>query len=99
MFDVNSITKRCFDIKIKDLVLEIEAPSLSTMKKILALTMEINESSMEDLEEAVEMILNKNTANHIVSKEMINDELDFDQLKAIILKFLQWVLTNKQSPN
>lgn len=99
MFDVSSVTKRYFDIKIKDLVLQLEAPSLSTMKKILYLTREINESAMEDLEEAVGIILNKNTAKYEISKEMINDKLDFDQLKAIVLKFLQWVLTNKQSPN
>ncbi|AGK95409.1 hypothetical protein [Clostridium pasteurianum] len=99
MFDVSSVTKRYFDIKMKDLVLQLEAPSLSTMKKILYLTREINESAMEDLEEAVGIILNKNTAKYEISKEMINDELDFDQLKAIVLRFLQWVLTNKQSPN
>jgi hypothetical protein len=99
MFDVSSITKRYFDIKIKDLMLEVEAPNLTTMKKILVLTGALNESSMEDLGEAVEIILNKNKSNYTVPSEIINDELEYDQLKAIVVNFLQWVILNKKSPN
>lgn len=96
MFDVSVISKRYFDIKIGDLTLEVEPPKVKTLKKIIHLSK--SKDSMNDLVEAVKIILNKNKSGYVVS-DKVTDELDYDQLDAIMTAFFEWVGKNKNSPN
>lgn len=98
MFDINTISKRYFSIKIGELVLEVEPPKLKTLKKVTALVKVKNKAAMEDLAEAVKMILSKNKAQYKVSDEII-DELDFDQMNEILSAFFEWLGKNKNDPN
>ena len=98
MFDINTINKRYFTIKIADLTLEVEPPKVKVLKKITALAKEKEEDQMEDLAEAIRIILSKNKDGYKVSEEII-DELDFDQMNEILTEFFRWLANSKNSPN
>jgi len=96
MFDISTINKRYFDIKIGDLTLEVEPPKIKTLKKIINLSE--SRDSMSDLVEAVKMVLNKNKSGYVVS-DKVTDELDYDQLDAILTAFFEWLGREKSSKN
>jgi len=98
MFDVNVINKRYFDIKIDDLTLEVEPPKIKTLKKIMSLAKSRNAEAMDDLAEAVCMILTKNKSGHAVASEIV-DELDLDQLNEILTAYFEWLSKEKSSKN
>lgn len=98
MFDINTINRRYFNIKIGGEILDVEPPKIKVLKKITSLAKSKNEDSIDDLAEAVTMILNKNKTNSKVEEEVI-DELDLDELNEILTAYFGWLSNNKNSPN
>lgn len=114
MFDINSVNKRYWDIKLNvtiekivddketeedvELKLQVEPPKLKALKKITSLSKVRDEDAIDDLSEAVRMILNKNKNKIKVSDEVMN-ELDLDQLSAILTAYFKWLGAEKISKN
>jgi hypothetical protein len=98
MFDTSLVNKRYFDITIEGVQLQVEPPKLKTLKKITSLSKVKKEDSIEELTEAVKMMLNKNKDNYTVSDELV-EELDFDQLTSILTSFFEWLNNTKNSKN
>ncbi len=98
MFDINTISKRYFNIKLDGLVLDVEPPKIKVLRKIVSLTKDKSEETMDNLTEAVRMILNKNKSGYHVPDEVV-DELDFDQLMEILTAYFTWMNGVKNSPN
>jgi len=98
MFDINKINKRYFEIKIDNLVIEVEPPKLKVLRKITSLAKVRNEDTMDGLAEAIGMILSKNKSKQKVSDEIV-DELDFDQMNEILTSYFEWLSKEKNSPN
>ena len=99
MLDLNKVNRRYFDIKIGDLSLKVEPPKMKTMKKVLDLSNCKYEEAIEDLAEAIRLILSKNSKSYQVPIEII-EELDFDQMKMIIEEFFKWINeARKNDPN
>lgn len=98
MFDINTVNKRYFDIRIDNKELNIEPPKVKTLKKITSLSKVRNEEAMDDLAEAVKKILSKNKQGYEVPQETI-DELDFDQMNEILTAYFEWLAKSKNSPN
>jgi hypothetical protein len=98
MFDINSINRRYFEIKLNDTALEVEAPKVKTLKKIMSLSKVRNEDAMDELAEAVRTLLSKNRSGYKVADELV-DGLDLDQLNGILTAYFEWLTGNKNSPN
>lgn len=107
MFDISTINKRYFSIKIKvdsddmqiDVILDVEPPKLKALRKITSLAKVRNEESMDNLAEAIKMILDKNKTGYKVPEDVI-DELDFDQMEDILKSYFGWLSTTRNSsPN
>jgi TPP-dependent 2-oxoacid decarboxylase len=98
MFDLNAVNRRYFSIKLNDLELEVEPPKLKALKKITSLSKSRNEDAMDDLVEAICMLLSKNKNKYIVSEDIVGD-LDLDQMTAILTAFFGWLDKEKNSPN
>lgn len=98
MFDLNTVNRRYFSIKLNDLELEVEPPKLKALKKITSLSKARDEDAIGDLAEAVGMILNKNKKKYIVSEDVI-DELDLDQMSDILTAYFEWLGKEKTSKN
>lgn len=98
MFDISTVNKRYFSIKLGNLEIEVEPPKLKALKKITSLSKSRDEDAIDDLAAAVGMILSKNKAKYIIPTEII-DELDLDQMGEILEKYFEWVNKEKNSPN
>lgn len=114
MFDINSVNKRYWDIKLNvtvteivneeevekdiELKLKVEPPKIKALKKITSLSKVRDEDAIDDLSEAVRMILSKNKDKKIVSDEVMG-ELDLDQLSAILTSYFEWLGKEKISKN
>ncbi|MFW2500157.1 hypothetical protein [Clostridium diolis] len=108
MFDISSINKRYFEVKltetddvgeeISNIVVEAEPPKLKVLKKITSISKSKGEDAIDELMEAIKMILNKNRAKSKVPDKYI-EELDSDQMKELLTEYFKWLNNNKNSPN
>ena len=114
MFDLSSVNRRYWEIKLKietdlivdgvvtkvekETVLEIEPPTKKMLNKIVKLRKVKEEDTMDGLYEAVGMILNKNKTGKKISDEMI-EKFNFDEINTIITKFFEWLGETQNSPN
>lgn len=99
MFDLSAINKRYFEIKINEIVLEVEPPKVKTLKKIVNLQKNARrEDGLDDMTDAVIKLLSKNKDRREVPVELI-DDLDFDELSQILTAFFEWLTGVKNSKN
>ncbi len=98
MFDIDTISKRYFRIKINNIEIDVEPPKLKALKQITSLAKAKNEDAVDDLVEAVRIMLNKNKTGYQVQDDLI-DELDFDQLLEILTAYFKWIGEVRNSPN
>lgn len=98
MFDVNTLTKRYFSIKVNEIALDVESPKIKALKKIMELSKSRDASALNDLAAAVGMILSKNKTGYVVSDDLI-DELNLDQLNGILGAYFGWLVETKNLPN
>ena len=114
MFDLASINRRYWELKLKivtdlivdetitkvekETVLEIEPPTKKMLNKIVKLRSGKEEDTMDNLYEAVSMILNKNKTGKKVSDETI-EKFNYDEINAIITKYFEWLGETQNSPN
>jgi hypothetical protein len=96
MFDINSVNKRHFNIKLNDLELNVEPPKVKTLKKIVGLAK--NKDDENALSEAIGLILSKNQTGYKIPDEVI-DDLDIDQYNSILIEFFKWLGEVRNSPN
>lgn len=98
MLDLNNIEKRYFDVKVKNIRLQLEPPSKKMLKQVVGLTDKKGGDETDELYEAAKMILNKNRTNYKVKQEMV-DELDFDEISTLLTEYFNWIAKTKSSPN
>ena len=107
MFDVTTLSKRYFGLRLtveaedgkRDIDLEIEPPKLKTMKRLMALSKSgEDENQIDMLTDALQMLLSKNKSGSKVPRELI-EELNFDELQAILEAFLSWIAEVQNQKN
>lgn len=108
MFDIRSVNKRYFEVKLTEtndvgeemsnIVVEAEPPKLKVLKRITSISKSAGENAIDELTEAIKMILNKNKAKSKVPDKYI-EELDSDQMQELLTEYFKWLNNNKNSPN
>lgn len=108
MFDINLVNKRYFEVKlhetdddgniINSINVEVEPPILKVLKKITSISKSKQNNELEELTEAIQMILNKNKQKSKVPEKYI-DELDIDQMNELLTSYFNWLNKAKNSPN
>ena len=99
MLDISTIKRRYFDIRIGDVILNIEPPQKKIYNKIVELTKSKDvETVADNLYLVAELILNKNKTGYVVPKEEV-EKLDTDQINEIITQYFKWLSESKQLPN
>lgn len=108
MFDISSVSKRYFGIKLTvtdesdkehNLQLEVEPCRLKTMKKLIDVSKDDGPEAIDDLYTALQKLLSKNKSKLKVPMEYIED-LSFDELQAILTAYFEWLVETKNSdPN
>ena len=82
----------------KEIVLELEPPTKKMLNKIVKLRKEESEEVMDNLYEAVWMILNKNKTGKKISIETV-DKINIDLINAILTAYFGWLNKEQNSPN
>lgn len=107
MFDVSQIKKRYFDIRLTvetedgqthKVELQIEPPTVKQLERLTAVAKVDETEVITELRDAVDGILSKNKTRYHVPDAYI-ENLDFDQLSAILTAYMQWVAEEKQAKN
>jgi len=99
MFDISTVSRRYFAVKLENgITIEVEPPKLKALKKITALAKSRNEDAMDDLTEAIKMILSKNRSGYKLSDELIED-IDFDEMNDLLTAYFEWLSKSKNTPN
>lgn len=107
MFDISTINKRYFDIKltatdendqVHSVRLEVGPPKIKALKKLIAVSKVEDENAMDELAEAIQKMLSKNKSGYKVPMEYI-DALDLDELKGILKAYFEWLAEAKNDPN
>ena len=98
MLDINTISRRYFNIKINGMELEVEPPKIKVLRKIVDLSKNRGENAIDELSEAVKMILSKNKTGYKVPDDVI-DDLDMDQYLTILTEYFKWLTEVRNSPN
>lgn len=107
MFDVTTLSKRYFGLRLtveaddgkRDIDLEIEPPKLKMMKRLMALSKSgEDENQIDMLTDAMQKLLSKNKSGYKVPRELI-EELNFDELQAILEAFLSWIAEVQNQKN
>lgn len=108
MFDLYSVKKRFFDIKFNyidedgeshDVKLQVRPAKLKTLNKLIKLQKDNGGESAENITNAVKSLLSNNKTGYIVPDEIV-EELDLDQVKAILTAYINWMSEEKNNdPN
>jgi len=115
MFDINTVSKRYFGIKLSYIdeeeethtaQLEVEPPKIKVLKKITALS-KMRKNDSEDSENQDVMAELSEAVRTLLSKNKNEykvpmeyiDDLDFDQLQGILTAYFEWLAKEKNSPN
>jgi nitrate/nitrite-specific signal transduction histidine kinase len=111
MFDMNSINKRYWDVKLifdtdekdgtgetSEMFLSVECPKLKTLRKITELAKD-KEKLVENLCSAMSLALSKNKQCKQITADFIEEKFDIDDINALLTSYFEWVKGVKNSPN
>ena len=110
MFDISTVTKEYFTVKLcvrdddtdevlKKMEVNVGAPKIKTLKKIMSLAKESNDNDESDkLSGALRLILDKNKEHTKVPEEFI-DDLEYDEMLMLYNAFFEWMGNKKSSKN
>lgn len=103
-FDMSAIPQRYFHVALKatmesgkerDIEIDVLPPKLKFIRKIVHIKKN-DETSIEELREAVSQIMSRNKAGTKVPCEYI-DELDEDVLNSLLTAYFEWVSETKKN--
>ena len=105
MLDLSIYKSRYYEVKLDEkTTVNIEPPKRKQLKKILALTQNVNdqnfsENDIDNLYEAAEIALSKNKEGKVFTAENIEDYLDLAALVAFFDGYYTWVMENVNQKN
>ncbi len=97
MFDVNTVSKRYYQVEIGNINLEVEPPKLKVLKKITNVVKA--ENQIEELINAVVLALNKNKTNYKVDADFVEENLNIDEMTLLLSDYFDWVAEANKNPN
>lgn len=99
MFDVSTVSKRYFEVRIAGKDLSVEPPKLKKLRQFMELAKVRNEDVVDNLTEALSGILSKNKAGYTVSADFVEENLNFDEMNDLLTQYFEWVGQERNAPN
>jgi hypothetical protein len=100
MFDINSVNVDHFKINLdNNEVIDINPPKIKVLKKIMALTKVTDETAINEVSIALQMILNSNKQGKVFDDNYIDEKFTLQNMKEFLKEYFKWVSSIKNSPN
>lgn len=104
MYDMQSINTRYFKLTFPNgMKLEVEPPKLKVLKKILDIAKvdenDMGQDGLDNLIDALSMALSKNKQGRKITKDVIEEMMDVDQVMSLLNAYFKWVEEIKTSKN
>jgi len=99
MFDMSTIAKRYFNVKMGDLTLDVEPPKVSTYKEILRLLEEETPDKYKAMNDALQKAFLSNKQGIKITAKMIDDAYSTDEIKLVLAVYINWIDETKSDPN
>ncbi|TFI13722.1 hypothetical protein E4P35_11005 [Thiopseudomonas sp. 4R-3cl] len=105
MFDMREIVKRYFKVTLPSgLELELEPPKMKVLRKLMRLAKasqsdDFTEDQLDELIEAVAIMLSKNNKKHKITAQEVEDMLDLDNMLDLVIAYFNWVEEISDSKN
>ena len=105
MFDMREIVKRYFKVTLPSgLELELEPPKMKVLRKLMRLAKasqndDFTEAQLDELIEAVAIMLSKNNKKHKITAQEVEDMLDLDNKLDLVIAYFNWVEEISDSKN
>ncbi|PWL42982.1 MAG: hypothetical protein DBY45_08030 [Clostridiales bacterium] len=102
MFDLSHIKTRYWTIRFPDgLTLDVESPKLKVLRELseIAGINAVNEKTIGILTCALAKALSKNKQGTVVTDEYIGENLNIDEMIALLTSYFNWVAETKNDPN
>lgn len=97
MFDVNTVNRRYFEININGEVLNVLPPKIKLLKKLTSTMKNSNEDILDNLVDSVKSMLSRNKENINIDDAV--EDMDMDQLMAVMTAYFEWINNVKSSKN
>lgn len=107
MFDISQVSRRYFATKLtvqyeddseKEISLELEPPKVKVIRKLERI-MKDTETQVTELVECMALVLAKNKTGYTLSKELIENSFNTDQMISFLISYFQWVGEAQNRPN
>ena len=93
MLELSKLEKEYLEVEFQGERLSISSPTLKEMRQIE------RTKTTDDMLSSAEIVLNKNRQGKTFPIEQIEGSMDYMTVKALLLKYLDWVYDVKNDPN
>lgn len=99
MYDLTTISKRYFEIKIEGISLKLLPPKLKVLRRFEKIKIDDANNSMCEIIDILRSVLNNNDENKNITSEFIEDNFSIDNMVGFLTSYFNWVAEVNNRPN
>jgi hypothetical protein len=100
MFDINSLNVDHFKINLENNeIIDINPPKIKVLKKIMTLTKVTDETAIDEISNAILLILNSNKQGKKFNQDYIDENFTIQNMQEFLKQYIKWVSSIQNNPN
>jgi len=100
MFDINSLNVDHFKINLENNeIIDINPPKIKVLKKIMTLTKVTDETAIDEISNAILLILNSNKQGKKFNQDYIDENFTIQNMQEFLKQYFKWVSSIQNNPN
>ena len=99
MYDLTTITKRYFEVKVEGISLKLLPPKLKVLRRFQKVKVDNSNDSMSEIIDILRSVLNNNKENKNITNDFIEDNFTTDDMIGFLLSYFNWVAEVDNNPN
>lgn len=99
MYDLTTISKRYFEIKIEGISLKLLPPKLKVLRRFQKINVNDINNSIDEIIDLIRSILINNNENKNITNDFIEDNFTTDDMVGFLLSYFNWVAEVDNNPN
>ena len=99
MYDLTTISKRYFEVKIEGISLKLLPPKLKVLRRFQKINVNDINNSIDEIIDLIRSILINNNENKNITNDFIEDNFTTDDMVGFLLSYFNWVAEVDNNPN